>query len=214
MGSRSSVIASIIIVAVVFSAVGGFIFMTNPYVPAKIAIVVTEPGFGDHSMADQVFAGLEEIGNDFVVDYDPFPVEDAIDAGTIIEQLSAAHKYDLIVVIGQDLASELASVASSYPNQKYALIGGEVVGANNVFSATFEVQEGAFLAGVLAALTSVGDENRTGTGVVGIIGSVEGDPTLSALIAGFRQGLDYANDTLNVTTTLLPIAFGTVYKNI
>ena len=78
-----------------------------------------------------------------------------------------------------------------------------------MFSATFKIEEGAFLAGVLAALTSVGDENRTGTGVVGIIGSVEFDPTVQALIAGFRQGLDYAarNDTLNITTTLLPIEY-------
>ncbi len=50
--------------------------MTNPYVPAKISIVVTEPGFGDLSMADQVLTGLEELGGDIVVDIEYFTATD------------------------------------------------------------------------------------------------------------------------------------------
>jgi len=165
-------------------------------------------------MADQVMTGLEEIGGDVVVDYEYFFAEDLADAGTIIEQISAAHAYDLIIVIGGDLAGELASVASSYPNQKYACIGGEVV-AENVFSATFNQNEAAFLAGVLAALTSIGDENRTGTGIIGIIGSVSTDPTVIGLIDGFKQGVEYANESLDLemNITLLPEVYVNSYNN-
>jgi len=212
LSSRSSIIASIIIVVVVFSAVGGFIFMTNPYVPARIAVVVSEPGFGDLSMADQVDTGLRELGGDIVVDYERFEAAGITEAGTIIDELAASGAYDLIVVIGGELAGELAAVASDYPAQKFACIGGQVV-ADNVFSTTFNMHEGAFLAGVLAALASIGDENRTGTGILGIIGSVEADPTVAALIAGFKQGVDYANDTLNVTVTLLPEAYVGSYND-
>ena len=205
MSSRSSILASIIIVVVVFSAVGGFIFMTNPYVPAKIGVVVTEPGFGDLSMADQVQTGLRELGGDIVVDYEYFIAEDITEAGTILEELSVSGEFDLIVVIGGELAGELAAVASNHPTQKFALIGGEVV-ADNVYSTSFRQHEAAFLAGVLAALASIGDENRTGTNIVGIIGSVESDPTVAALIAGFKQGVIYANESmdLGVNITLLP----------
>ena len=212
LSSRSSIIASIIIVVVVFSAVGGFIFMTNPYVPAKIGVVVTEPGYGDLSMADQVLTGLRELGGDMVVDYEYHTAADIAEAGTIITEMSVAGDYDLIVVIGGELAGELSSIASGYPNQKYACIGGEV-DADNVYSATFEQHEGAFLAGVLAALSSLGDENRTGTGVVGIIASVAADPTVAALIAGFKQGFDYANNTLNLTVTLLPEVYVNSYND-
>ncbi len=188
--------------------------MTNPYVPAKIGVVVNEPGFGDLSVADQVLTGLEELGGDVVVDYEYFTAENAADAGIIIEDLSASRSYDLIVVIGGELAGELASVASSYPNQKYACIGGEVV-ADNVFSTTFKQNEAAFLAGVQAAMVSIGDENRTGTGIIGIIGSISTDPTVISLIDGFKQGVRYANESLDLemNITLLPDAYVNSYNN-
>ena len=62
--------------------------MTNPYVPAKIAVVMTEPGFGDNSMADQVDTGLRELGGDAVVDYDDFIAQDEAEAQTILETVS------------------------------------------------------------------------------------------------------------------------------
>ena len=202
LSSRSSIITSAIIVVLVFSAVGGFIFMTNPFVPAKIAVVVNEPGFGDLTMADQVQEGLDELGGDIVVDYTYYTATDEANASAILEEISASAVYDLIIVIGGELGNELQTVAANHLNQKYAFIGGEVV-ADNVISATFLQHEAAFLAGVLAAYASIGDENRTGTGIVGIIASVETDPTVAAMIAGFKQGFDYANNTLNLTVTLL-----------
>ncbi|MHA1576465.1 MAG: BMP family ABC transporter substrate-binding protein, partial [Candidatus Thorarchaeota archaeon] len=212
MSSRSSIIGSIIIVVLVFSAVGSYIFITNPYVPAKIAVVVSEPGFGDLTMADQVLTGLEELGGDMVVNYQFFTAADIDEAQTILEEQSALGEYLLIVVIGGELGEILTTAAATYPNQKYAFIGGEVI-ADNVFSTTFQQHEAAFLAGVLAAFASIGDENRTGTGIVGIIASVEADPTIAGMIAGFKQGFDYANNTLNLTVTLLPEVYVDSYND-
>jgi basic membrane protein A len=203
LSSRSSIITSVIIVVLVFSAVGGFIFMSNPYVPAKIAVVVNEPGFGDLTMADQVDTGLDDLAGDIVVDYTRITATDEANAAVILEEISASGEYNLIVVIGGELGNELQTVAANHLNQKYVFIGGEII-ASNVISATFLQHEAAFLAGALAALASIGDENRTGTSIIGIIGSVEADPTVASLIAGFKQGIDYANDTLNVNVTLLP----------
>lgn len=177
--------------------------MTNPYVPAKIGVVASEPGFGDLSMADQVDTGLRELGGDIVVDYEYFIATDETEAGVIITQLSNSGGYDLIVVVGGELADVLKPIADAHLNQKYACIGGEVDG-DNVFSTTFKQHEGAFLAGVLAALASLGDENRTGTSIVGIIGSVETDPTVAALVAGFKHGVDYAISNYSINVTLLP----------
>ncbi|TFH00197.1 MAG: BMP family ABC transporter substrate-binding protein, partial [Candidatus Thorarchaeota archaeon] len=212
LSSRSSILASVIIVVVVFSAVGGFIFMTNPYVPAKIAVVTMEPGFGDLSVADQILTGLEELAGDIVVDYEYFTATNQAETQTILETISTSGVYDLIVVIGGELVDELQTVAANHLNQKYAFIGGLVV-ADNVFSTTFLQHEAAFVAGALAALVSVGDENRTGTSIVGIIGSVATDPVVSSLIAGFKQGLVYANTTYNLTVTLLPDAYVGSYND-
>jgi len=186
--------------------------MTNPYVPARIAVVTTEPGFGDHSMADQVLTGLEDLASDIVVDYEYFIATDQSDAQSILETNSTSGVYDLIVVIGGELIDELQTVAASNPNQKYAFIGGEVV-ADNVYSTSFREYQGAFLAGALAAMTSVGNENRTGTSIIGIIGSVEADPVVASLIAGFKQGVEYTNTTYNLTVTLLPEEYVDSYND-
>jgi len=186
--------------------------MTNPYVPAKIAVVVNEPGFGDLTMADQVAEGLDELAGDIVVDYTYFTATDEANAAVILEEISVSNVFDLIIVIGGELGNELQTVAANHLDQKYAFIGGEIV-ADNVISATFLQHEAAFLAGVLAALASIGDVNRTGTGIVGIIGSMEADPTVAAMIAGFKQGFDYANNTLNVTATLLPEVYVDSYND-
>lgn len=212
MSSRSSILASVIIVVVVFAGIGGFIFMTNPYVPAKISVVVSEPGFGDLSMADQVLTGLEELGGDIVADIEYYTAASQAEAQSIMESNSTSGEYDLIVVIGGELADELQTVAANHVNQRFAFIGGEVVAAN-VFSATFVQQEGAYLAGALAALSCVGDENRTGSSVAGIVASVETDPVVIALIAGFKQGFEYAATEFDLNVTLLPEEYVGSYNN-
>ena len=201
MSSRSSIIGSVIIVIVVFSAVTGYIYVSRQYVPPDIAVVVRAPGFGDLSMADQVLQGLNELSGEMVVNYKYFTATDEQNAQAILETLSASHIYQLIVVIGSELSDELQTVAASYSNQKYALIGG-TVSAPNIYSTTFALQEASFLAGVLAGVVSASNTNRTS--IVGIIGSVETDPTVMKLVAGFKQGFYYANNTLDYSITLLP----------
>lgn len=210
LSSRSSIVASVIIVVLVFSGVGSYVFLTNQYIPPDIAVVVVSPGFGDLSMADQVDLGLEELSGDIVVNYDVHVAEDQTDAQVILETLSASLSYALIIVIGEELTDELQAVASNNANQKYAFIGGSVA-ATNVISATFTQYEAAYLAGALAALTAVGNANRSG--IVGIIGSVASDPTVQSLIAGFKQGLTYANTTYNLNVTLVPDLFVGSYND-
>ena len=209
MSSRSGVISSVIIVILVFTAVGGFVFLTNQYVPSNIAVVVIEPGFGDRSMADQAYEGLFEV--DVVVSYDFRVAEDVEDLENIINTLAQEGNHDLILVIGTrvGLADAVDRVAADHPNQRFGFVGG-FVDQPNVASATFVENEGAFLAGTLAAYLAVGSSNRTG--VVGIIGSVETDTTVAELIDGFIQGLNYANQTLG-NVTLLPTEYVGSYNN-
>lgn len=210
LSSRSNIIGSIIIVVLVFSAATSYVYISNQYVPPDIAIVVTSPGFGDLSMADQALRGIEDIGGDMVFNYVNITADNETHAQTILEELSESRIYELIIVIGGELANELQTVAADYPNQDYALIGG-AVDAPNIFSATFAQHEAAFLAGVLAGIVSASNVNRSGT--VGIIGSVVSDSTVIKLIAGFKQGFNYANNTLNYSITLLPEVYVGSYND-
>jgi basic membrane protein A len=200
LSSRSSVIASAIIVALIFSAVGGYVFLTNQYAPSNIAVVMLQPGRGDMSMVDQVVEGLQELQGDVTVNYEYFEAVNADGAQDIMENLASQGTYDLIIVIGQELAQKLQTVASTHTNQKFAFIGGTVI-ADNVISATFAQHEAAFIAGSLAAFISV--QNVNCSGIVGILGSVESDPTVISLVSGFTQGLEYANTTYALNVRLL-----------
>jgi basic membrane lipoprotein Med (substrate-binding protein (PBP1-ABC) superfamily) len=201
LSSRSSILASVIIVVLVFSGVGSYVFLTNQYVPPDIAVVVVDPGFGDLSMADQVNLGLHELAGDVVVNYDYRTAATQAEAQTLLDQLASSGIYELIIAIGGDLAEEIQTVASNHLAQKFALIGGNAP-ASNVICAVFHEYEAAFLAGALAAYVSVGNPIRSG--IVGIIGSVATNPTVQQLIAGFKQGVEYANTTKNLNVTLLP----------
>jgi basic membrane protein A len=194
-------------VIIVFSAVGGIIFITNQYAPSNIAVVVLEPGFGDYSMADQAFEGLSEV--EVIFSYQLEVSEDAAAAQAYMEGIAAGGRYDLIVAIGDGLADAVTSAASAYTNQKFALIGAvPSLALDNVASATFSHEQAAFLAGSIAAHMS-----STRSRTVGVLGSVEGDPTLEALIAGFVQGFYHANSTYNLDVELLPIDYVGSYND-
>ncbi|MHA2353469.1 MAG: BMP family ABC transporter substrate-binding protein, partial [Candidatus Thorarchaeota archaeon] len=159
MSSRSSNVASIIIVILVFASVGGFVFLTNQYVPSNVAVVTLGTGFDDRSMADQAREGLYI--TDVVVSLDFRLAVDSDDAEDIMEEIAAGGRHDLILVIGTDpdLHAAVQAVATQYAGQKFALIGGSVA-LDNVASATFAINEAAFLGGALAAYASVETADR------------------------------------------------------
>ena len=194
---------------IVFSAVGSYVFLTNQYVPSNIAVVVLEPGFGDRSMADQAYRGLYT--GEIVVNYEFFVAQNIEDFTDTIDSLAASRNYDLILVIGTrvGLQSAVQTVAGNRPNQKFGYIGG-IVDLPNVASATFAYEQGAFLAGALAAHLAFDNVNRTG--VVGIIGSVETDPAVIQLIDGFIKGVHYANQTIGAVR-LLPTQYVGSYND-
>jgi basic membrane lipoprotein Med (substrate-binding protein (PBP1-ABC) superfamily) len=209
LSSRSGIVASVVIVIIVFSAVGGYVFLTNQYVPSNIAVVVINPGFGDRSMADQAYQGLHLV--DVVVSYDIRVAADLTALQSTLESIAQRSNHDLILVIGTEvgLRDVVITVANEYPNQKFGFVGG-FIDLPNVASATFAYNEASFLAGALAAHLAVENDNRTG--VVGIIGSVAADPTVAEMITGFLDGLDYANQTLG-EVKLLPIEYVNSYND-
>jgi basic membrane protein A len=195
----------------VFGALGGILFLTSPYEPSKVAVVVMDPAFGDMSRADQVLEGMTEFRRDVSVQYFvPGNVPDyAISVGDppttlneaqdLLENLAASGEYSLIIVVGEELAPALQSVADDYPSQKFGMIGA-AINADNVISATFATEEAAFLAGALAAFLAAEEDY---TGVVGILAAEVTDPAIDRMISGFIQGLQHANTTEALGVTLL-----------
>lgn len=98
---------------------------------------------------------------------------------------------DLVLAHGGQNNEACAQVAARYPNVKFAVTQGGVTGAN---LASYEVlqEESAYLAGVLAALT-------TRTGVVGHMSGIRVRPGLKGR-AGFAAGVRDTNPQVRLVT--------------
>lgn len=198
MSSRTSLIGSAVIVAIVFIGVTGVVFLTAQYEPPRIAVYLLEPGFDDYGFRDQCRHGMEAVQGDVSLSYTTFVLDTAAEAETSMKASAASQYYDLIMGLGDNLQSAVLNAAQEYPNQKFAMIGAAVNEAN-VASATFAVEEAAFLAGVLAA-NLVSDDPYNGR--IGVVASFETDPTVEAMVTAFKNGAIYANSSYGLGVTL------------
>ncbi|WP_145328909.1 BMP family protein [Paenibacillus xylanexedens] len=92
--------------------------------------------------------------------------------------------YTLTWGIGFQLADAIKTVAEQNPDAKLAIIDS-VVDAPNVKSVTFAEEEGSFLVGVVAGLS-------TKTNKVGFVGGMD-SPLIKKFEVGFREGVKAVN---------------------
>ncbi len=88
----------------------------------------------------------------------------AVDAGAAIRQY-ATQGYDIILAHGSQYQSVLMDIAKDFPKTTFAY-GSGFATAPNIFAYDPQAQDGGYLLGILAAMT-------TKSGIVGIIGPVE-----------------------------------------
>ncbi len=211
MSSRVSLLTSLVIVIIVFGTVGGILLISNPFEPNSVVLVGLAPGRGDLSVTDQAWEGMLEIAGDIALDIevpDEFP-ETVAEARILLEGYAATGRYELIIVLGRDLVPTLEEVADDFPAQRFALVGGQS-DSDNIVSATFAIEEAAFLGGVLAAFLAADDEDRKN---IGIIQAFDDDPDIGAMVDGFLMGVDAANSTFDLNVSLIDIWTVGSYNN-
>ncbi len=211
MSSRVSLLTSLVIIVIVFGAVGGILLISNPFEPNSVVLVGLAPGRGDMSVIDNAWEGMRDIAHYIALDItvpDEFP-ETAAEARVLLEGYAATGRYELIVVLGDELAATVETVAEAFPTQRFALVGGQA-DADNIVSATFAIEEAAFLGGVLAAFLAANDEDRQN---IGIIQAVSGDPNIEAMVDGFLMGVEAANSTYDLNVSLIDIWTINSYNN-
>ena len=165
-----------------------------PAVPSAVAqddLVVTmvtdTAGLGDQNFNDLAHQGLLQAEADFGIT--PNVIESR-DAAQYIPNLTAsAEQSDLTIGVGFLLTDAMAEIAAQFPDEQFLLIDS-VVEADNVASAVFKEQEGAFLAGVVAGLTTETDQ-------VGVVGGIEIPPVVRYVV-GFEAGVKSVNQDAEV----------------
>ncbi|WP_093601555.1 BMP family lipoprotein [Lentzea waywayandensis] len=151
----------------------------------KIGLAYDIGGRGDASFNDLAAAGFDQAIKDMGVkkentrELSAAPNEDEAAKQTRLRQL-ASEGFNPIVGVGFAYTESLKVVAPEFPNVKFGLVDSAVEGAANVTPLVFAEQEGAFLAGVVAAYQSKNCH-------VGFVGGVD-IPLIQKFEAGYNQG--------------------------
>lgn len=157
--------------------------------PQKVGLVLATGGLGDKSFNDISYAGCVRAQDDLGVEFDYVEPTSIAEYESYQRDFAMSGEYMLIICIGFDQADALATVAAEYPDQNFAIVD-MVVDAPNVASLTFAANEGSFLLGVVAGLT-------TETGKVGFVGGMD-IPLIRDFFEGYEAGALWANPEVEV----------------
>ena len=157
--------------------------------PKKIGIITGTGGLGDKSFNDIAYAGAQRAKDELGVDFDYVEPTAIAEYEGFQRDFAMSGDYMLIITVGFDQADALTIVAGEYPDQNFAIVD-MVVDLPNVASLTFRANEGSFLLGVVAGLTSE-------TGTIGFVGGID-IPLIRDFYVGYKAGAEWANPTVTV----------------
>jgi basic membrane protein A len=146
----------------------------------KVGIVYDLGGRGDKSFNDAAAAGLDQAVKEFGLTKpkDLEPDKGGENRAQLL-QLLAEENTNLILSVGFLFCDSVTATAPNYPDSTFAIVDS-VVDQPNVASLTFAEEQGSYLVGAAAALTSK-------TGKLGFIGGVQ-QPLIQKFEAGFVAG--------------------------
>lgn len=165
---------------------------------AHIGIIFTEAGLGGNSFNDLALEGVKKAAEDFGITYDEVEPKSVSDEEIIQDEMAASGDYDLIICVGAEQVDALTNVATTYPEQRFALLDA-TSDLSNVASYSCKEQEGAFLAGALAALAKQEkiDGKLGDSKTIGFIGGVD-NPLINRFAAGYKAGAEYIEPEMKV----------------
>lgn len=183
-------------ITILLAGCGQTALESNAEEKIKVGIMLSDVGLGDQSFSDSAFGGLIKSRDELGILFDYREIKDT---GTYEMGLTelVEEGNDLVIGLGFMVQEDLEKTAKKYPKQKFILIDA-ISELDNITSITFKENEGSFLAGVVAAMTSKSN-------TVGFIGGAD-VPLINKFADGFSEGAkavkpdiaiitEYANDS-------------------
>lgn len=159
---------------------------------------------GDQSFYDSGQGGVDQIASEFGVE--TRTIETNFDAGQYEPALQAAVGYaDVIFVISYGFEDQLMTYADKYPDKIFVNLDTVVKNEKNtITSVDFIEEESAYLAGVVAGLTTL-DTSIPGINADKLIGAVGGDvdPVIQAFVFAYTNGAQSIDPDIKVETKYL-----------
>ncbi|WP_434399500.1 BMP family protein [Planococcus sp. 11815] len=159
----------------------------------SVAMVTDVGGVDDKSFNQSAWEGIQKFGEDNGLEkgdggFDYLQSASDADYNTNLNNL-IRRDFDVVFGIGFLMEGAVKEIAEQQPDAQIAIIDA-VVDAPNVASVMFKEQEGAFLAGVAAALITETDK-------IGFVGGME-IPVIERFEAGFLEGVKAVDDSIEV----------------
>lgn len=164
---------------------------------SKVAIAYDVGGRGGGGFNDLAYEGAKRAADELGAQLKEITAKPT-DTDTDREErltLLAEAGYNPVIGVGYTYAGPLAKVAPRYPGTWFGIVDDGTVDAPNVTGILFTEEQGSFLVGVAAALTSK-------TGNVGFVGAVP-VPLIQKFEAGFTAGAKAVNPAVRVQTAYL-----------
>ncbi|MDD7401826.1 MAG: BMP family ABC transporter substrate-binding protein [Eubacteriales bacterium] len=162
--------------------------------PLAIGLITDAHGIDDESFSQNAWEGIRRFAQDQNLADDLGQYAEASSEADYAPLLTHLAESGLNLIIAPDFRFQaaLSQVAANFPEQNFLGLDGDIDAAN-VLNADFADQEGAFLAGLAAALKA----DAAGKDKLGFIGSLDCEK-LQKLEAGFEQGVHAINPDLEV----------------
>ena len=159
----------------------------------KIGIIYDVGGRGDKAINDAAAVGIDSAKKRLKLSN--FDVRELVTTGIEFDRENRIEflvkaQYDLVIGVGSSFNSAMIYMSEKYPESQFAVIASSGVESINVSCMAFDLNQGSFLAGVMAALNSK-------TGKVGYLGDVS-NLSNSKNLQNFRAGVKYAGSKFQV----------------
>ena len=170
----------------------------------KVSLLVTG-SFGDKAFNDSAPAGMErlesEMGDKVEIEMIEMGNDKTKFEGSLLD--ASESDADIIVTGLWDMKEITENVAQDFPDKKYIIYDTDIDYAagdlSNVYSMSYKQNEGAFLAGVLAASATVSDmEHANADATIGFVGAKDTAAVINDSAVGFIEGARFVNPDIKV----------------
>ena len=156
-------------------------------------VMLLGSNFGDRSFFDSAAGGIAMM-NAQLSDYVTAEIVDVGPDTTVYTSavLDASDQNPDIIIVGTwNMNGPVNEAAPSNPDIKYVIFDDAIDDLDNVYSVLFRVNEGSYLAGMIAAEASE-------SGVIGFVGGMDNTPIIWDFLVGYILGAQYINPDIQV----------------
>ena len=170
----------------------------------KVSLLVTG-SFGDKAFNDSAQAGMErlaaELGDKVEIEMIELGTDKTKFEGSLLD--ASESDADIIVTGLWEMKEVTEKVAQEFPEKKYIIFDTDIDYSlgdlSNVYSMSYKQNEGAFLAGVLAASATTSDmEFANEENIIGFVGAKDTAAVINDSAVGFIQGAQFVDPDVKV----------------